>query len=484
MKYFTPKLRRELLIFVIPLVIIFSLLYSVLSIVRHNNYGSFGYDLGINYQTVWRYSTFQIPITTIDPFPELPKLAAHVELVYALISPFFWIWNDPRMLLILEVIFVCQAGIPIYLLARSKKLKISISLAIVFSYLIFYGVQNALWHDVHSISFGAGFLAWFIYFNDIKKHLPASIFFVLAIISKENVALITLAIAFTYFLLRRDKLNIIYIISSILYLLFVYLIFFPHIMNITYLYQNEAGLISNLSPLSLFDSVDKRNAILYSFLGFGLLPLASIFIIPVIVDLGTYFALASDLKATHGIYMHYRVALAPLLALATIYTIYSFKKLNKTYLAIYLIVSALIVQYLLHLPLSYLVKRWFWQQPDSVRTINRVISEIPDNTSIVSQNNITPHISGRDNIYTLYPEKRQFKNENLCKNKECPWFRWHNKPQYLIVDISDSWDARHFLTDRATFISGLNNLETAGVIKRERKEGTTILYRVIKNPHE
>ena len=48
---------------------LFFVAYATLSIVRHNHYQSFGYDLGINDQLVWKYSTLQWPITTIDPFP-------------------------------------------------------------------------------------------------------------------------------------------------------------------------------------------------------------------------------------------------------------------------------------------------------------------------------------------------------------------------------------------------------------------------------
>src|SRR5690348_112325 len=93
------------------LCLVFFIAYSVLSIVRHDNYQSFGYDLGINDQTVWRYSTFQVPITTIDPFPDKPKYYTHVELIYAIISPFYWIWSSRKMLLLVRTAFVCSGGI-------------------------------------------------------------------------------------------------------------------------------------------------------------------------------------------------------------------------------------------------------------------------------------------------------------------------------------------------------------------------------------
>ena len=54
------ELRLQILI-----CLLFFIAYAVLSVVRHNHYGSFGYDLGINDQVVWEYSRLLPPISTI-----------------------------------------------------------------------------------------------------------------------------------------------------------------------------------------------------------------------------------------------------------------------------------------------------------------------------------------------------------------------------------------------------------------------------------
>jgi len=91
---------------------------------------------------------------------------------------------------------------PIYL--RSKKYKINnlASLAFLISYYMFFGVQNALWSDVHSLTFGVAFLTFFIYFLDSRKKWPTLLFFALALISKEDIGFLTFFIAFVYFLWR------------------------------------------------------------------------------------------------------------------------------------------------------------------------------------------------------------------------------------------------------------------------------------------
>lgn len=461
---------------------VFTILYSILGIVRYNNFEAFGYDLGINSQTVWRYSTFQNPVSTLAPFPELLKLSAHVELIYALISPFYWIWNDPRMLLILQVIFVCSGAIALYKLSEKKRLNVYISLALVISYLMFYGVQNALWFDVHSSVFAAGVLAWFIYLLETKRLKLSILFFILAITAKENIAIITFAISIMYLIVNREKKYLIYATVSIVYLLFIYFVYFPQIVQVDYLYENSGGLLSGLSLTGFFDSQDKRDTLIYSFLSFGFLPLLlPVMLLPMIADLSTYFILASELTGSHGLFMHYRVTLAPLMVVATIYAIAKFKWLNKWYLSVYLLIFTLFCQYYLHLPLSYLTKQWFWTQHVAVANIQNVIKQLPEDASVVSQNNISPRIAHRDKIYTLYPEKKVFEINSPCDSRECNWFRWHGSPEYLIVDTSENWDIRHLLANRDDYIDGLINLEKEGYIKREYKSNNAELYKIIKN---
>jgi hypothetical protein len=161
------------------------------------------------------------------------------------------------------------------------------------------------------------------------------------------------------------------------------------------------------------------------------------------------------------------------------------KFINNKYIGIYLLFFTLIVQYLLHLPLSYLSKQWFWQKTSAVKNIDTLIKNyLPLNASVVSQNNITPHISQRDKIYTLYPEKKIFQKNSPCGKNECNWFNWFDNPEFLIVDSSSDWDARHLLIDRPLFIDGLKNIEKAGIVTKFKQVGSSILYKVNKNPSE
>ena len=95
-----------------------------------------------------------------------------------------------------------------------------------------------------------------------------------------------------------------------------------------------------------------------------------------------------------------------------------------------------------------------------------------------------PHISQRDQIYTLYPEKKQFASLSFCGKKECDWLRWEGNPEYLFIDTSPEWDIRHLLANREDFINGLKNGEKAGIIKKHQQLNSAIIYKIIKNPNK
>src|SRR5258706_3875009 len=121
----------------------FFLAYATLSIIRHNHFLS-GYDLGISDQAVWLMSKFREPLSSshADAFSSL--FSVHVEIIYALLSPIYWFVNDSRILLVLQSFVITFSAVPIYLFAQKKKLRFSVKIAILISFLLFYGIQNAI----------------------------------------------------------------------------------------------------------------------------------------------------------------------------------------------------------------------------------------------------------------------------------------------------------------------------------------------------
>lgn len=478
----TSTIRKHLPLILI--IIVFSIFYSLLSLVRHQHYNSFGYDLGIDDQIVWKYSQGKIPVTTIDDVPYWLSLQNHLELVYLFLAPFYWLWNNVSTLLVLQSLFFVISAVPVFLLARHYHLKNSVSYALVLAYLIFFGVQNALWFDAHSSPFGTAFLMWFIYYLEKKNLAAVLIFLVFTMTSKEHFAFLTFLVCLVSYLKKRDKLFVIAGMISLIYLFLIFGFYFPRFNNGAYHYGPNTGLFSGFDLSYLIDTLEKKQVFLFSLLSFGFLPLLSpLALIPFFGDLASYFILGRNVYTAQGLFLHYRIELAPLLVWPAIKALSQYKILNRKSLAVYLLVCTFFLQYYLHLPLSYLSKSWFWHESSAVDNIDALINTVPKNSAVVSQNNITPHLSHRDEIFTLWPQMKTFKNNSPCRLDECNWFSWGGNPRYLVVDLSPQWDIRHLLSNREEFIAGVYNLKKAGLIKEEKRIGNAYLYKIIRKPY-
>lgn len=452
--------------------------YLLLALIKHYSYLS-GYDLSVIDQAIWKYSQFKIPITTTHVYFDTPVYYDHLELIFLLISPLYWLFNTVATLIVLQVFSVIASGVAVYLLAKKYNLNYFLQNCILISYLSFFGLQFAIWSDVHSLVFGVCFLSFFLYLLELKKARLTFIFLILAIISKEDVALLTLLISSIYFITHKDRTAFICIVISSMYLFFIFFFYFPQVLPNGYRFAGNKGLLGDINPSYLIDSIDKQKTFLYSLGWFGFIPLLSpLHLIPFLGDLAHYFVIGRVAIRTDGIFLHYRSSVGLLLVWPTIIAISKIKKLNNAYTGLYLLLFAAFFQYYLHLPLSYLSKKYFWSIPPETKNINRIIKLIPKNASVVTQNNIAVHLTHRDEIYTLFPYLRDFKNSSPCGLSTCRWFRVGGNPKYLLIDTGSSWNSLHFLGSRDDFMNGIVNLEKNQNISIIKQIGTSKLYKI------
>lgn len=465
---------------VITICTFFGLSYLLLSVIKHVHFLS-GYDLSIIDQAIWKYSQFKIPITTTHVYFDQAIFTDHLELIFILISPLYWVFNSAITLIVLQVISVIASGIAIFLLAKKYKLKKFVSYILLINYYSFFGIQFAIWSDVHSLVLALGFLAWFVYFLEAQNLKLTVLFLLLSLICKEDIALLTFLIGISYLLIKRNKIALLATIISLIYLLFVFLFYFPVLMG-GYKYAHPNGIFHDPNPIYLIDSPDKQKVFLYSLGSFGFTPiLAPLYLLPFLGDLAHYFVLGNSIvTSSHGIFAHYRSSVALLLILPVIIAISKMKKYNNKAIGIYLLFCTLSFQYYLHLPLSYLSKQWFWATPPEVKSINHMIGVIPNNASLVTHNNLAAHMTHRDEIYNLFPSIKDFNTNSPCGTSSCKWFRVGGNPEYLLIDTGKTWNILHYLAHREDFFEAISNLEKNGNITLIEQRNTTKLYRINK----
>src|SRR6266852_9473984 len=112
--------RRRRLSTVLPLglALIAAAAYAAISIYRHDHFASNAFDLGVQDQTIWGYSRLQMIPNTVEMIPNL--LGDHFHPILMAVAPLFWIWDDARILLLVQAALLAIAAVPIFWWARQR----------------------------------------------------------------------------------------------------------------------------------------------------------------------------------------------------------------------------------------------------------------------------------------------------------------------------------------------------------------------------
>src|ERR1700736_6930794 len=183
--------RRLSALLPLGLALIAAVAYAAISIYRHNHFGSNAYDLGVQDQTVWGYSQLQMIPNTVEMIRNL--LGDHFHPILVVIAPLYWIWNDVRVLLIVQAVLLAAAAIPIFWWARER---LGLIPAIVFeaAYLTFWGVLSGVVYDFHHIAFAIPAVSFGLYAVLTKRNRLFWPMLALGLLTRENIALTFAAI--------------------------------------------------------------------------------------------------------------------------------------------------------------------------------------------------------------------------------------------------------------------------------------------------
>lgn len=215
-------------------------------------------DLGLFDHTVWRLANF---LPRFNYIKQMDLWGDHTHFILALMALFYWIWEDPRMLLLIQALVTTAGVFPIFWLAKEKFSEISsqykksentdyplpiyfASYAIAFAYLSFIGLQTAIEYDFHEIALAAGILCWTFYFLLTKKksfwlEFGYWLSLLLALSCKEDVPLFAIIIGlYTIIFLKKYKKGLLTLFLGIgLYYFLVYK-FIPMLKGGTFAYEH------------------------------------------------------------------------------------------------------------------------------------------------------------------------------------------------------------------------------------------------------
>ena len=395
--------------------------FSYVSFQKHLNFFTGRFDLGNMDQTVWnslhgRFFEFTDPSGT----EIVSRLAYHADFILIILSPFYLLWEDPRMLLLIQTVVIAFGAYFVYRISDFVLKNKNLSLILALSYLLNPFIQKQNLFDFHSITLATTFLLAAFYFSLVKKNLIMLIFLVLTVLTKENMYAVSFIFGIYLAIKNSDKR---WIILSILSIIMFYLMtskFIPDARGSTHFaveYFSEFGAspmeVSKNIMLSPFKTISEVlnpqnfDYLLKLLLPVGFLPVAApLFLILALPDL--IINLLSRNNNLISINFHYSAAIIPFLYISAVYgakRILATKRgiINAKRLSLIILCFALFTTYrygtlpgskspTLEIYTSYIKDR---------EVIKKVISQIPRDLSVAATNNLGAHLSQRKNIFTI-----------------------------------------------------------------------------------
>lgn len=190
------------------MLLLWTVILSAFAITRHQRLNSSAYDLAIKAQVIW--NTFQG-----DWFASSIEvshyLGDHVQLIFLLLAPFFALWEDVGVLLIIQALLLSLGALPVYRIARRTLDNQPLALVFAAAYLLFPLIGFVNRFDFHPVVFSIPFLL--AAFDLLEGDHPwwASLFVLLALALREEVGLTVFAFGlYVAIFMRRRGLGLLW----------------------------------------------------------------------------------------------------------------------------------------------------------------------------------------------------------------------------------------------------------------------------------
>jgi len=460
-------------------VLIYGIIFSYFTVLKHNVFLSFGWDLGIFDQTLYNtvFGGGLLHYTAeLYMIPSGSYFAAHFSPILFLVLPFYVIHPSSITLLVVQAFALAAAAFPLYLVAKNTLNDRKLGLVFAFLYLLYPPLQASNWFDFHTQAFLPLLLFSLYYFIQTKQWRFYWVFTFLALMVEEHVSIIVFFMALYFFItnsprtivesIKRKKVSdaLIFIVTMIICVAWFYAaqsVKGTFLINPDFLTRYKAtsafavlGLETDplllpiyiiLNPQNVWNALvfDYSTKLFFIISLFGpliFLPLKSKF------SLITLFflipSMLSDYVAYHTIGSQYPLFVIPLIFIALLIAVRQLHiDARLPILKIALVVSLIFCVSLSPLsPLSSVFANkelvWYPSVPvsynEDVRSLHNLLDLVPPNASILTQNHIFAHVSARSQAYVI-PIIEYFQNitdylEGLIQ-----------KSDYVLLDLW-AWD--------------------------------------------
>jgi uncharacterized membrane protein len=409
--------------------LIFGVLYTLISVVNHFVFRTYALDLGAYTNALYDYAHLQMNDSTV--FKNTPEnlLADHFDIYLILLSPLSLIFKT-YTLLIVQIFMILIGSIGVYTNFSDKK----IGFAAMLYFLSFFGVFSALAFDYHSNVIAACLVPWFFLHIKNRNITYSILFLVLILIAKENMALWTFFISIGLLIHYWNDKVLRYLLSfcavlSIIYFILVLSYFMPLFANnnsyphfhYSVLGSNSKEALIHLitNPIESFQNlfINHNNTPNGDYLKLELHILLLISGLPILLRKPQFLLMLVPIyfqKLYHdniimwGVHAQYSIEFAPILAIGIFMIITDLKnKKLKIYLAYFIVILNIAcairvmdnTAYISNKTKIRFYKSGHYTKEYDINLVKEQLSLLPKDAIISSQSVFITHLAFRDFVY-------------------------------------------------------------------------------------
>ncbi len=480
------------------LIVAYVVFFGTLTMRRHLAFQSAAFDLGNLDQAVWNTRHGRpFAMTNIEGITN--RLGTHVEPILPFISLLYFVWSDPRALLLLQTVVIALGAWPVYLLARRALAHSQpveghpepveghftlhvLPLTFAAAYLLFPALQSANLCDFHPLALAPTFFLAALYCLERERWGGLALFAVLTMACKEDMPLLVAMLGLYAIGTRRRRgwrigLPLVLVAGAWFVLAVGYIL--PRFdtggvspLGNRYTHLGDSPLEMAVSPITRPGTVAAHlfTADNVAYLRDLLAPVAFLSLLTPQLLVLAVPSLAVNLLSSES-FMHeleggyyYGAPLAPIVVVSAAYgaawlvrRLPRFRQLPLLLAGLVLAASLLYHRGHGFTPLSTEFRKYRFAVGDHQRLGLAMASRIPAEASLAALARLTPHASQRREIYTI----------DVVENG-LPAFI--HKTDYLWLDVSNGWPL-----DPNDLKATVDNLLTMGYGIEEAADGWLLL---------
>jgi uncharacterized membrane protein len=186
-----------------------AIVYTAYALLRFHTFLTGSYDLVIFDQAIRSYSHFHPPVSIIKGVhngfgPGFAVLGDHFSPILALLAPLYWIWDDPRTLLITQAVLFAAAIPPLWVFTR-RELGGAAAYCVAGAYALSWPIASAIAFDFHEVAFAPVLTAVMLERFQAGRRLPGTLAALALLPVKEDMGLLVAGYGLYLLLAKRER---------------------------------------------------------------------------------------------------------------------------------------------------------------------------------------------------------------------------------------------------------------------------------------